>query len=74
MTFQKYFTECQTIITKEINLPFDCPFSDDWLNKYNAEFSMLQYYGLTPEEAVRMHFDDIDRRALIMKKRKTLMK
>ena len=74
MTFQDYFTECQTLITKEINLPFDCPFSDDWINKYNGEFSMLQYYGLTPEEAVRMHFDDIDRRALIMKKSETLMK
>lgn len=74
MTFQEYFTECQTLITKEIDLPFDCPFSDNWLNKYNAEFSMYQYNGLTPAEAVKLHFADIESRSLKEKKRKTLMK
>ena len=74
MTFETYFQQCRWLIKKEIDLPFDCPLSDAWLNRYNAEFSMLQYYGLTPQQAVRIHFEDIDRRALIMEKRKTLIK
>lgn len=70
MNFHEYFQACQTLITKEIDLPFDCPFPDEWLNKYNAEFSMFQYYGVTPDRAVKMHFESIDRVDLIMVSRK----
>ena len=71
MTFPEYFQEVQTLITKEIDLPFDCLFTDEWLNANNAEFSMFQYYGVTSERAVKMHFERIDRVALLMKGRKS---
>ena len=70
MTFPEYFQACQSLITKEIDLPFDCPFTDDWLNAHNAEFSMFEYAGLTPEKAVKMHFERIGRVALLMAKRR----
>ena len=72
MTFQEYFTQCQTLITQEINLPFDCLFSDDWIDKYTNEFETWHYYEITPEEAVKMHFDKIDRIDLMVKKSKTV--
>ena len=70
MTFPEYFQEVQTLITKEIDLPFDCPFPDGWLNANNAKFSMFQYYGVTPERAVQMHLWNINQRASIMATRK----
>lgn len=74
MTFQQYFTECQTLITKEIDLPFDKPYSQPWIDKFTPEFEAYHGNNLTPDEAVKVHFADIESRSLKEKKRKTLMK
>ena len=71
MTFPAHFQQCQTLITKEINLPFDAPFPQEWTYKYSAEFEMLYKDGLTPYKSVKVHFADIDSRALQLKKVKT---
>ena len=74
MTFPEYFQACQALITKEIDLPFDCPFPQTWIDENNAEFSMFQYATVTPERAVKMHFERIGRVALLMKGRKLKIK
>jgi hypothetical protein len=73
MTFQAYFTEVQTLITTEINLPFDCLFSKEWQEKYSPEFQMLHKDSITPAEAVKIHFADIESQSLKNKRNKTLM-
>lgn len=74
MPFETYFQQVQATITKEINLPFDAPFTDKWIDKYNDEFERLYNEGLTPEQAVRIHFADIDSKALKLKRVKTTKK
>ena len=66
MTFPEYFQECQTLITKEIDLPFDCPFPQTWIDKNTADFQVLYNIGITPEKSVSVHFWDINQRGLIM--------
>lgn len=74
MTFQEYFTNCQILITKEIDLPFDKPYSQAWIDKFAPEFEAYHVNNLTPDEAVKVHFADIESKSLKEKKRKTLMK
>jgi hypothetical protein len=74
MTFQDYFTECKYLITKEIDLPFDCLFSEEWVDKYTPEFSKYHNDNLNPYEAVKAHFADIERAYLNSKRNKTLIK
>lgn len=78
MNFQDFFTECQHLITEEIDLPFDSPFTPSWIDKYMPEFQMcyeIYYDGyLTPQDAVEVHFSDIERQTRHLKRSKTLMK
>jgi hypothetical protein len=74
MTFQEYFTKCQILITDEIDLPFDQPFTQAWIDKFTPEFEMYYNEGLTPVEAVEVQFSDIERQTRHLKRCKTLMK
>ena len=74
MTFQDYFTHCQLLITEEIDLPFDRPFTQAWLDKFTPEFEMYYDEGLTSIHAVEVHFSDIESQTRHLKRCKTLMR
>lgn len=74
MTFNDFFAEVKTLITEQIDLPFDCLFNQEWQNKYIPEFEMYFQYNLSPEEAVNAHFADIDDNVKRLKRNRTLMK